>query len=189
MNKQYYVIFVFLTIIAGGALVAVFHQPSDAKRVNADTPTTAVKGQEDQRDQKEVHLYFTDGESTYLRTEVRRLLYSTDPVIFGKRIIEALINGPHDKLVGAVPKETVVRALYVTPDKIAYLDLSHMIQKMHPGGTRLELITIFSMVNSLVLNMPEIDAVKIVIQGREADTMAGHVDLRQPFKANMLMIR
>jgi hypothetical protein len=59
----------------------------------------------------------------------------------------------------------------------------------HPGGIKLELITIYSIVNSLILNIPAIDAVKILIGGREALTLAGHVDLRFPFKANMLLIR
>jgi len=41
----------------------------------------------------------------------------------------------------------------------------------------------------LILNIPEIDAVKILIDGRDAMTLAGHIDLRFPFKANMLLVR
>jgi len=39
------------------------------------------------------------------------------------------------------------------------------------------------------LNIPEIHAVKILIGGRESMTLAGHIDLRFPLKANMLLIR
>jgi hypothetical protein len=39
------------------------------------------------------------------------------------------------------------------------------------------------------LNIPEIDRVKILIGGGDTMTLAGHIDLRFPFKANMLMIR
>jgi hypothetical protein len=45
------------------------------------------------------------------------------------------------------------------------------------------------MVNTLALNIPEIEAVKILIEGREAKTLAGHIDIRRPFRANMLMIK
>ena len=50
-------------------------------------------------------------------------------------------------------------------------------------------MTVFSVVNSLVLNMPDVDAVKILIDGREETTLVGHVDLRYPLTANMLLIR
>jgi len=39
------------------------------------------------------------------------------------------------------------------------------------------------------LNIPEVDAVKILINGRDRMTLDGHIDLRFPFKANMLLIR
>ena len=50
-------------------------------------------------------------------------------------------------------------------------------------------MTIYSLVNSIVLNLPEVNAVKILIDGQEELTLAGHIDLRDPFTANMLMIR
>jgi hypothetical protein len=39
------------------------------------------------------------------------------------------------------------------------------------------------------LNIPEIHAVKFLINGKESMTLNGHIDLRSPFKANMLLIR
>ena len=77
----------------------------------------------------------------------------------------------------------------MTPDGTAYVDITAAVKDAHPGGIHSEQMTIFSIVNSLVLNVPEIDTVKILIDGREAMTLAGHVDLRHPFKANMLLIR
>ena len=50
-------------------------------------------------------------------------------------------------------------------------------------------ITIFSIVNSLILNVPQIKTVKFIKGGREALTLAGHIDIRLPFKANMLLVR
>jgi len=40
-------------------------------------------------------------------------------------------------------------------------------------------------VNALALNVPEINAVQIMINGSEVDTLAGHIDLRQPLEPNM----
>ena len=136
-----------------------------------------------------VHLYFSDKENAYLTAEERQLSHSNDPAEFGKTIIEALMQGPQAGLMRTIPAGTGLRALYVTPDGIAYVDVTATIQDAHPGGIQSELMTIYSIVNSLILNIAKIDAVKILIDGREALTLAGHIDLRLPFKANMLLIR
>ncbi|MBW2566494.1 MAG: GerMN domain-containing protein [Deltaproteobacteria bacterium] len=52
-----------------------------------------------------------------------------------------------------------------------------------------ELFTIFSVVNTLALNIPEVDAVKILIEGREVKTLAGHMDIRSSFRPDLLMIK
>ena len=67
--------------------------------------------------------------------------------------------------------------------------MSDGVKEGHSGGVKSELFTIYSMVDSLVLNIPEIHAVKFLINGKESMTLNGHIDLRFPFKANMLLIR
>ena len=69
------------------------------------------------------------------------------------------------------------------------MDLSAAVRENHPGGVDTELLTVYSIVNSLVLNIPEIRAVKILINGNESMTLAGHIDLQKPVSANMLLIR
>lgn len=136
-----------------------------------------------------IHLYFADKENSYLIAEKRVLVQPDDPAQKGKRIIESLIKGPKEGLMRTIPLNTTLRALFVTKDKTAYADFSPIISEKHPGGCKSEIITIYSIVNSLILNVPEIDAVKILIGGREAMTLAGHIDLRFPLKADMLLVR
>jgi spore germination protein GerM len=113
----------------------------------------------------------------------------TNPVMFAKNIIQALISGPDDGLMRTLPQDTKLRALYVTDDGTAYADFSVALKDNHPGGVMAELITIYSIVNSLVLNITGIDRVKILIEGHESLTLAGHIDLQNPFTPEMLLIR
>jgi spore germination protein GerM len=136
-----------------------------------------------------VHLYFSDKDNLFLKAEARDLFHSDNSTEFGKTIVEALIEGPKNELMRTIPENTALKAFYITPNGTAYIDLSDTIRDAHPGGVRSELFTIYSMVNSLILNIPEIDAVKILISGKEAMTLDGHIDVRFPFKANMLLIR
>jgi hypothetical protein len=74
-------------------------------------------------------------------------------------------------------------------DGTAVVDFSIHFRKNHPGSCRQEQLTLFSVVNSLVLNVPEIDRVKILIDGAESETLTGHVALEFPLTADMLLTR
>ena len=136
-----------------------------------------------------VHLYFAGHNSYFLMAEQRVVLHPADPVGLAGTIVKALIKGPQKGLLKTIPADTRLKALFITPDGTCYVDLSEAVSKNHPGGSKSELLTIYSMVNSLVLNVPEIERVQILIDGNQAPTLAGHIDLQVPVKADMLLIR
>lgn len=135
------------------------------------------------------HLYFSGADHQSLKAEERSLVQQDSVVERARGIIYALIEGPEWELLPTVPAETRLIALYVTEDGIAYVDFDRAIRENHPGGSLSELSTIFSIVNTLTLNIPEIRAVKILIDGSEAKTLAGHIDIRSPFRPDILMIK
>ena len=160
--------------------------------VQAMPETPVAKAPEAKAD---VILYFASKNDGFLVAQGgyydRDKMFSdpANPVMFAKNIIQALISGPRNRLMRTLPQDTKLRALYVTDDGTAYTDFSVAIKDNHPGGVQAELITIYSIVNSLVLNITGIDRVKFLIEGREALTLAGHIDLQNPFTAEMLLIR
>lgn len=181
---------VFVIVALGAAWMLLWHDSAIALAADKLDQNNAVADERPvDKSKSVVHLYFADKENSFLSAEQRTLLPTDDVVTFGRAIIEALIEGPREGLMPTIPAATTLNALYVTPDGTAYVDLSAALKDAHPGGVNSEQMTIFSIVNSLILNIPEIDAVKILIAGSEAETLAGHIDLRFPFKANMLLIR
>ena len=136
-----------------------------------------------------VHLYFSDQAGQFLMAESRVLKTARDPEFLARSIINALIKGPQKELARTLPAATTIRAVFVTQDGVCFVDLTPAVTENHPGGIHSELLTIYSIVNSLVLNVPTIKAVKILINGNESTTLAGHIDLQMPIKANMLLIR
>ncbi len=189
MSTKRYVLYAVLAVIGGiGIYLVLLNMPE--KSTAADKFDPNIQATEIQQPVKTVvHLYFSDKENSFLIAEERALFYSDQPAEFGRTIIENLIRGPVEGLMRTIPAGTELRALYVIPDGTAYVDISETIKETHPGGSKSEIFTIYSIVNSLILNIPEIDAVKILIGGHESMTLAGHIDLRFPFKANMLLIR
>lgn len=186
MKKKHLIIFAVLTILAGGSVaLSFFILPAISSE--SDTSATSMEAKNPER--TIIHLYFANKENSFLIAEKRLLVQPDDPAQMGKLIIESLIKGPKEGLMRTISSDATLRALFVTEDKIAYADFSSVIREEHPGGCKSEIITIYSIVNSLILNIPEIDVVKILIDGRESMTLAGHIDLRFPLKADMLLVR
>lgn len=136
-----------------------------------------------------VHLYFGDRTGNYLISEKRNIVQLGEIENVAQQIIEALISGPKQDLVSALPSGTSLRAVYFTADGTCYVDFSSAVSENHPGGCKAEILTLYSVVNSLILNMPEIKSVKILIEGNESQTLAGHIDIQTALRANMLIIR
>jgi hypothetical protein len=77
-----------------------------------------------------------------------------------------------------------VHAIYFTSKGDAYVDLSRDIITGHPGGSLNEALTVYTIVSALTANVREITAVQILVDGKQIDTLAGHIDLRQPLAAD-----
>jgi hypothetical protein len=183
-----YVVFGFMAIFAGIAVVVYWLYP--ARPVPATGRDRLGPAMDTRQQQTSVaHLYFADKDSLFLIAEQRVIRHTEGPTNFSRKIIEALIDGPSGGYTRTIPQDTALRAVYITEDSICYVDVSAEIKEYHPKGVQSELLTLYSLVNSLILNIPEIKAVKILIDGHESSTLAGHIDVQDPIKANMLLIR
>ncbi len=136
-----------------------------------------------------VYVYFADAGNDFLSGEQRAIQPSADPAAGCRLLVEELIRGPRGDLAETLPRKTRLRALYLGPDKTAYVDLTRDVSTGLAGGIKTELLAVYSIVNTLVLNVSEVEQVKILIEGEESETLSGHVDIRFPFKADILLIR
>jgi spore germination protein GerM len=188
MKKQNMCSVSFFTIAAIVICVAFLNRPEVSSGMDKVEQNTRTEETEHSK-KSIVHLYFSDKDNSFLKAETRDFFYTDNSDEFGKNIVQALIEGPRTGLMRTIPANTTLKAFYITRDGTVYVDLSEAIRDGHPGGVKSELFTIYSIVNSLTLNIPEIDAVKILVGGKETMTLSGHIDARFPFKPNMLLIR
>jgi spore germination protein GerM len=96
-----------------------------------------------------------------------------------RAIVEAQL-ATADRQVSAIPTGVALRDVFVTERGDAFVNLSADITAKHPGGSLLEVLTVYTLVNALTVNLPAITRVQILVEGKEVDTLAGHVDLRHP---------
>jgi hypothetical protein len=107
----------------------------------------------------------------------------------GRAVLVAQLEPAPSPHVSVIPEGTVLRAFYVTEQGDAFVDLSPEVSARHPGGSFTELLTVNAIVNAVTANLPSIQRVQILVDGREADTLAGHVDLRRPLQRDDSLVR
>jgi len=89
----------------------------------------------------------------------------------------------------AVLRDLRLRALYLDASGTAFVDLSLPGQKEVHASAWEELLAVYALVNTLTRNFPEIKQVRILIDGREAQTLAGHLDLTRSFVLRQDLVR
>ena len=137
---------------------------------------------------KKVVLFFASGEvDGRLEAEEREIHASEEVTLEAKQILVALIKGSVSGNVPALPSETRLREVYWAEGGLMVVDITGDASIRHPGGITGEVSSIYSMVNSLTYNLPAVSEVQILIDGAEADTLAGHIDLRRPLPQDLSM--
>jgi spore germination protein GerM len=128
-----------------------------------------------------VTVYFPSASDDLLAGEPREIVETARPADRGAQILAALLEGPKGPgALPAVPAGTTLRRLWVRDDGTAYADFSDELSSGMRGGASDEILTLYAIVDSLTLNVPEIRRVGVLIGGRERETLGGHVDLRRP---------
>lgn len=136
-----------------------------------------------------VEIYFPSAVSDGLVGEFREIFDTATPGDRVKQIIADLISGPmSDDCLRAVSPSTRLRQVYVLADGTAYLDFSSELTEGMGGGSMMELLTVYSIVDSVAFGIREVHRVGILVNGRPLETMNGHLDLRRPLKPDSRLI-
>jgi spore germination protein GerM len=138
---------------------------------------------------RKVHLYFANRKGRFLQAEERKI-QAKDTVSAIDAIVSALLEGPEDaKLVSTIPAGSKLLHTFITDDGTAYVDFNPELSLLHPGGITAERLTFFAIVNSLALNLDSVERVQLLLEGKPAPTLAGHLDIRLARTANLLIVR
>ena len=70
-----------------------------------------------------------------------------------------------------------IRDVYLVDPGLAVIDTNDAFADGHRSGVLVEELTVASMVQTLAANIPGINRVKILVGGKERETLAGHADL------------
>jgi hypothetical protein len=135
-------------------------------------------------------LYFADAGEGDLKALAKRFPSNLNSHELGRAILEALMAGPPTTaLAPTFPADTKVNALFISEDGNTWVDLGIRDGRLQNMDTISELLAVYSLVNSLTLNIPEVKQVKILVNGSDVPSLGGHVSLQYFYKTNMLIVK
>ena len=137
-------------------------------------PLTANLEKENKVAVRPVTLFFERGDML-LGREQRNLALPENPAGALSVVVKTLV-----KSSPVFPRDSAVRAAFLLPDGTAFVDLGGPTLTNGWGtGSHEELMAVYSIVSTVTTNFPEAKRVRILVNGEPADTLAGHVSLRQ----------
>ena len=128
-----------------------------------------------------------DGGLAAVVTAVRR---HPDVQLQARELVVAMLAADQGRQA-PVLKELRLRAFYLDASWTATVDLSAASpnQKEIRASAEDELLAVYALVNTLTQNVPEIRQVRLLMDGREAQTLAGHIDLSRAYVKRMDLVK
>ena len=188
---------IWIAVIAGAGLLLtgvllvvlvlprVLSTPTSSERA-PNAPPPAVAG--DARRIQATMFYVAENGQELVPVS-RPVLYGATPLEQARQLVEALVEPPPEGQRSAVPEGTTVRSVFLAADGNVFVDLGGTIVTGHPGGSLNESLTVYAIVNTVTANLPDVAAVQILVEGKQVDTLAGHVDLRYPLGKALEWVR
>lgn len=162
-------------VICGGIYLVSLKRNAEqaAQRVDTRPLTPPVAGPT-----QHVVLYEADDQRGSIKTVEADVAVPAERSERARQLLHAVIGdyvkrpSDHELAAGAD-----VRSVYLLPNHVAVVDTTPQFADGHRSGVLVEMLTIASLVQTLAANEPEVERVKILIDGKERETLAGHADL------------
>jgi hypothetical protein len=164
------VLLVVLLLLPGGSAPPV---EVVAEETPPATPTAAP--------QQRIVLLFP-GVDGRLHPELRTTAVPVDLAPRVRVVVTELLAGSGSGLGPVVPYPAELTAVFVDGGDTAFVDLTPPPEPL--GGSHDELMIAYGVVDSILLNCPELTRVQLLFGGEEVDTLTGHLDLSRPLTLN-----
>lgn len=133
-------------------------------------------------------LFYVSEDGSELVATSRDVPYAATPAEQARQIVAAQLQTPAG-FVSAIPAGTLVRGVFLGSKGEAYVDLSAQIRQMPVAGSLDEALAVFAIVNAVTVNLHDVTSVQILVDGKEVDSLAGHIDLREPIVRSDAWVR
>ena len=195
MSGRTRILLIVLIILGAGLLYLrslakrVFLEPAQHAEEAARAKLSQIALQPHNGTTQFATLYFPALNEGKLMTESRPVTWAQADADRVRQIVLALAEGSHQGYGRVLPASSTVRAVFLASDGTAFVDLSNDIQSDFEPGIESETLAIYSVVNSITINISSVKRVQFLIQGQQVETLDGHADLSAAFTPDLTRVK
>jgi spore germination protein GerM len=127
-----------------------------------------------------LRLYYPSGNQ--LQLEERSHLRVTGQTAIAIATVEEYLKGPAAGAASNMQKDVKLLGVYRGADKVLYVDLSDEFRRKFQGDALAEIFLMKGLYESIISNVEDVQDVKVLIEGKEVETLGGHFYLLYPLK-------
>lgn len=131
-----------------------------------------------------VALLFAAPDGAGLVREGREITAGSTLEESAREVLENLVSGPLGDYAPTLPHGTRILSVHVAGD-LARLDFGKELADGLPAGSSAEMLAVYSVVDTLAVNFPQIKKVQFLIEGATVATLKGHLDLSGPLAPDL----
>ncbi len=177
-KKKFWGIFIIVILSLSG--VVLFINSLQTKKPVITIPKEAATTE---TVKKRLFTLYFPSDSGKLSPEYREAVEGSNIIENIKIAVVSLIKGSKSGLKSTIPLGTKPMGVWIDADGICYLNFSRDIQQIS-GGALEEMLAVDTIVETVCSNFPQIKGIKILIDGADADTLSGHIDISSPLMPN-----
>ncbi len=118
-----------------------------------------------------------DSDGVLVRSDVS-ISIPSDPSGRAREILRALVTACQAKdSTHPLPPDADIKDVFLPSANLAVINANAAFADGHRSGVLVEQLTIAAIARTLAVNMPDIKQFKLLIDGKERETLAGHADL------------
>ncbi|MBA4371882.1 MAG: hypothetical protein C0402_03360 [Thermodesulfovibrio sp.] len=185
MNNRRTVIWVVASILllalaAGGGYYFVHNFKITKQQKAAPSPESADTMLGQPVDTITLRLHYPSGNRLEITEKPipRRIRTSA----IAEAIIEEYFKLPVNAADSIIPAQVKLLGLYRDGMQILYIDLSDELRRNFHSDALSEYLLLKGLYETIVSNIPDIQDVKVLVEGKEIETLGGHLLLRYPLK-------
>lgn len=170
--------FAVLLAAALGLSIYAWHMHKTAAAQPAPTVDTRPLAPPVTGPSERVTLFIAHDDDGTLRGESAQIPMPSGRQQRAEELLRALLSryldkdSPHQMGPGAD-----IRSVYIVDPGVAVIDVNSAFADAHRSGVLVEELTVTSLIQTVSANIPNLLKVKILVEGKERDTLAGHADL------------
>jgi len=179
-NVQITLVLLLIAILGSGIYMLAWRRgTADSLRAASDTHPVAPPVEGKRQNVKLTIAYDDDG--VFRSRDVSAIL-PAEPTAQARQLLQTLIRqyvarpSPHPLAEGSQ-----VNNVFLVNQKLAVVDLNQAFADEHRSGIMVEDFTLMSLIDTLAVNFPQLQQVKLLVDGKERETLAGHADIKTTY--------